>query len=146
MLWFFEVYIYENMKTMCPFRVSPQWLCGNSCTWAHDVWLMNRTSCAQVHELPQNHCGDNREGTLFLWLHMHIYYAHLASVKFEHSVCHGPIMTSYIYVYIYTANVAKSSHQDRGLGYLHLFLCYTYTLLLCWKIKKLLRSLFSLTN
>ena len=24
-----------------------------------------RTSCAQVHELPQSHCGDNREGTLF---------------------------------------------------------------------------------
>ena len=27
--------------------------------------LMHRTSCAQVHELPQCHCGDNREGTLF---------------------------------------------------------------------------------
>ena len=22
-------------------------------------------SCTQVHELPQNHCGDNREGTFF---------------------------------------------------------------------------------
>ena len=33
--------IYAIMKTMC--------------------WL----SCAQVHELPQNHCGDNQEGTLF---------------------------------------------------------------------------------
>ena len=27
--------------------------------------MCNRTSCAQVHELPQSHCGDNREGTLF---------------------------------------------------------------------------------
>ena len=27
--------------------------------------LMHRTSCAQVHELPQCHCGDNREDTLF---------------------------------------------------------------------------------
>ena len=27
--------------------------------------MWNRTSCAQVHELPQSHCGDNREGTLF---------------------------------------------------------------------------------
>ena len=26
---------------------------------------ISRTSCAQVHELPQSHCGDNREGTLF---------------------------------------------------------------------------------
>ena len=36
----------------------------NSCTWAHDM-CPNRTSCAQVHELPQSCCGDNREGTLF---------------------------------------------------------------------------------
>ena len=27
--------------------------------------MCNRTSCAQVHELSQRHCGDNREGTLF---------------------------------------------------------------------------------
>ena len=29
------------MKTMCPpgYYQSPQWLCGNSCTWAHDVRL-----------------------------------------------------------------------------------------------------------
>ena len=27
--------------------------------------MCNRTSCAQVHELPQTHYGDNREGTLF---------------------------------------------------------------------------------
>ena len=27
--------------------------------------MCNRTSCAQVHKLPQSHCGDNREGTLF---------------------------------------------------------------------------------
>ena len=25
------------MKTMCSPRLSPQWFCGNSCTWAHDV-------------------------------------------------------------------------------------------------------------
>ena len=42
-------------------------------------------SCAQVHELPQSHCVDNREGTLFSWLH--VYYVHLASVRFEHSAC-----------------------------------------------------------
>ena len=39
-------------------------------------------SSAQVHELPQSHCGDNWEGTLLLWLY--IYYAHLAFVRFEH--------------------------------------------------------------
>ena len=36
---------------------------------AHDVRLLyySSISCAQVHELPQNHCGNNREGTLFSW-------------------------------------------------------------------------------
>ena len=28
-------------------------------------------------------------------------YVHLASVRFEHSVCHGSLMTTYIYIYIY---------------------------------------------
>ena len=32
------MHIYVVMKTMCP-RLSPQWLCGNSYTWAHDVPL-----------------------------------------------------------------------------------------------------------
>ena len=27
--------------------------------------MCNRTLRVQVHELPQSHCGDNREGTLF---------------------------------------------------------------------------------
>ena len=34
--------IYVIMKTMCPpptFLLSPEWLCGNSCNWAHDVGL-----------------------------------------------------------------------------------------------------------
>ena len=45
----------------------------------------------QVDELPQSHCGHNREGRLFSWLH--IYYAHLAFVRFEHSMCRGSLMT-----------------------------------------------------
>ena len=40
------------MKTMCP----PGY---------HHNGFVVGTSCAQVHELPQSHCGDNREGTLF---------------------------------------------------------------------------------
>ena len=33
--------LYVIMKTMCPpfTRLSPQWVCSNSCTWAHDVRL-----------------------------------------------------------------------------------------------------------
>ena len=46
--------------------------------------MCNGTSCAQVHVSPQSHCGDNPEGTLLSWVH--IYYARLASVRFEHCV------------------------------------------------------------
>ena len=32
------LYIYIcNHENNVPSRLSPQWLCGNSCTWAHDV-------------------------------------------------------------------------------------------------------------
>ena len=27
------------MKTIVTSQLSPQWLCGNSCTWAHDVYI-----------------------------------------------------------------------------------------------------------
>ena len=34
------IYIYIcNHENNVPSRLSPQWLCGNSCTWAHDVRL-----------------------------------------------------------------------------------------------------------
>ena len=67
-----------NHENHVPSRLLPKWLCSYSCTWAHYV------KCAQVHELRQSHCGDNLDGTWFLWLH--IYYAHLALVRFEHCV------------------------------------------------------------
>ena len=61
------------MKTMClPYWLSPQWLCSNSCTWAHDLHKIMCPSCLCV------------------------YYVHLTYVRFEHSVCHG----SDIYMYI----------------------------------------------
>ena len=68
-IYIYILYIYIcNHENNVPSRLSSQWFCGNSCTWAHDVRhsvLHNRTSCALVQELPQSHCGDNREGTLF---------------------------------------------------------------------------------
>ena len=36
------------MKTMCPPRLSPQWFCGNSCTWAHDVHHVPK--CMSCHK------------------------------------------------------------------------------------------------
>ena len=34
------IYIYIcNHENNVPSGLSPQWFCGNSCTWAHDVQL-----------------------------------------------------------------------------------------------------------
>ena len=59
--------------------------------------MCNCTSCAQVNELPQRHCGDSWEGTLFSWLH--IYYAYFTSVQFEQSGCYGSLMTNHSNLY-----------------------------------------------
>ena len=32
-------YFICNHESNVPSRLSPQWFCSNSCTWAHDVWL-----------------------------------------------------------------------------------------------------------
>ena len=132
------IYIYiihVIMNTMCPpgyhhngfvaTHALEHMMYSEPYTWAHDVrwtwYMMNRTSCAQVHELPQSHCGDNQEGTLFSWLH--VYYAHLASVRFEHFVCRGSLMTIYtyfthnIYVYIFILYIFK---------YIIYYIYYTY--------------------
>ena len=56
------MYIYVIMKTMCPPGYHHN---GFVATHPLGHMMYSRTSCAQVHELPQSHCGDNREGTLF---------------------------------------------------------------------------------
>ena len=120
------IYTYAIMKTMCPpgyhhngfvatHALLLLWDLNALCIVDH-LWLIilcsllnllstfgslvlamcNRTSCAQVHELSQSHCGINRKGTLFSW--SHIYYAHLAFVRFKHSVCRGSLMTNYNYI------------------------------------------------
>ena len=44
------------------------------------------TSSAQVHELPQSHCGDNREGTHIVFMITYMYYVHLTSVRFGYAL------------------------------------------------------------
>ena len=51
------------MKTMCP----PGYHHNGFVATHALTHMMYGYMClsAQVHELPQSHCGDNREGTLF---------------------------------------------------------------------------------
>ena len=68
-------------------------------THALEHIIYSHTSCTSsvhhvqmyiMHELPQRYCGYNLEVPLFLWLH--IYYAHLTSVRFAHCVCHESLI------------------------------------------------------
>ena len=54
---------------------------GSSC----DETVYHVPKCMSCHK---NHCGDNRDEI----------YAHLASVKYEHSVCRRSVTTTYIYI------------------------------------------------
>ena len=79
------MHIYAIMKTMCP----PG--------YHYNGFVV---ACAQVHQLPQSHCGDKSEGTLFSRLH--IYYAPLLSVRLEQSwITYDQYIYIYIYIYIY---------------------------------------------
>ena len=78
-------------------------------TYLHQDRLLYLQCCpsAKVHELPQGHCGDNREGTLFLWLH--IYYGHLTFVRFEYFVS----WITYDHLYSFKARWCFQSVQLR---------------------------------
>ena len=55
-----------NRENKVPSRLSPQWLCGNSCTWAHDVRahdniydICNHESNVLVRLSPHWFCGSS---------------------------------------------------------------------------------------
>ena len=52
--------IYVIMKTICPLGCH-----RNGFVATHALGMSPNVHHAQVHELLQSHCGDNREGTLF---------------------------------------------------------------------------------
>ena len=83
-----------------------------------------------IYMLSSKQCALPVITTLFSW--KHIYYAHLASVRFEHSVCRGPLMTT-IYIYpffqlqeIYFSSVYIFDHWALLLYYKFVTLVYIY--------------------
>ena len=59
---------YAIMKTMCP----PGYH-HNGFAATHTLGHVMYGHAPQVHELPQSHCGDNREGTLFSYIYMYTF-------------------------------------------------------------------------
>ena len=54
-------------------------------------------------------------------IYIYIYYVHLTSVRLEHSVCRGSLMTTciyiYIYIYIYYRNIYISITEVFGMQF-----------------------------
>ena len=66
--------------------------------------------CAQVHEVPQSHCGHNREGTLFSVLHKYILHP---SCFFEiWALCVSWVTPDHLYKCIYTLNKYIYRHTN----------------------------------
>ena len=74
--------MYEIIKAMCPPGYHDNAFVGTHALGYEYIMY-------QVHELPQSHCGDNCEGTLFAWLYIYNIYIYIY------------IYTYIIYIYIY---------------------------------------------
>ena len=77
-----EFFKIALMEIMCPTVYHKDYMINQ----AFGAWCTVATLfiMCQVHELQWSHWCDNREITLFPWLH--IYYAYLAPVRFEQCV------------------------------------------------------------
>ena len=73
--------------------------------------VCNCTSYTCVHELPQNCCGDNGDGTLISWLHVYIMsilrlicmyiYIYICTYIYIYMYNYNIVIYIYIYIYIY---------------------------------------------
>ena len=109
-IWVFIYYMQSWKQCALPVIQSPQWLCYNSYTWGHDV----RLACAQVHELSQTHCGDNREDTYCFMIPNILHPScFMWDLRFEYSVSCITYDQFYIYIiYIYIKYIyCKSGHK-----------------------------------
>ena len=69
--------------------------------WSLYGWLVptmcKYTSCAKIYELPWGHSRIDKSGSSHCFLFwLHIFYAHLISIRFEQSVCQGSNIANFI--------------------------------------------------
>ena len=83
--------------------------------------MVTHALCKTVHHVPKciSYYGPiggmvitGRAHCLSFWLHIYIYYAHLTSVGFEHSMCHESLLTSFIYIYIPQSELRNVKKQE----------------------------------
>ena len=90
-----------------------------------ETWCTSCTPCAQVHELPQSHCGDNREGRLFSWLY--IYITPILLLWDLSTLCVVDLSTSdHLHKYIHYINIHTRTYTYSIHLYIYLYI-YIYT-------------------
>ena len=93
-----------NHESKVPSRLSPQWPCGSSCTWAHNLWLKKHS--ANVHHVPK--CISCHKAIVMItgrahYFHDNIYIMPILFLSglFEQSVCRSWITYHQLYIFIY---------------------------------------------
>ena len=62
-------------------------------------------------------------GMAHFFMIVHVYYARLVSVRFEHSVCHGSLLRPYINIYIKLIHAHTHTHtQTHTYIYIYIFI------------------------
>ena len=86
-----------------PVITSPQWFCGNSCTWAHDVRLYRVPKCLICHKVIVMSTGRanclHYSIYIYIYIYTHTYILYIYTYIYIHIYIHIYIY-SYIYIYI----------------------------------------------
>ena len=86
----FNIFDYENNV---PSQLSPQWLCDNACTWAHDVHHVLK--CMSYHKAIVVISGRAH------WFYNMCVYICICICIYMYIYIHVYIYLIYIYIYIY---------------------------------------------
>ena len=95
-IYIYILYIYVIIKTLCPPGYHHK---GFMATHALGHMMYGYTLLVPMNQRVLRKLSKECNISGHKW--STTYYAHLAFVRFEHSVCHGSFMTTYINIYIY---------------------------------------------
>ena len=88
-----------NHENSVPSRLSPQWLCGNSCTWEHDVRMYiyteaHQRSCLDQMKILKTHSAQTSTRAVGIAYHLWLSFS-------INRVLNLAKLRSMIYIYIY---------------------------------------------
>ena len=112
-----------NHEYNVPSRLSPQWLCGSSCTWAHNVRIHHVPKCMSCHKAivvitGRAHCFHDYIYILRPSCFCEIWALCVSWITYDHF---------YIYKYIYNIYIHICIHIYMCIYIIHMYIIYMYT-------------------